>query len=143
MLVTNMPLKGVELMTSRRILHLNAVCTAVSALGMLLTRGTLHSFFGLETPALLDVVAVALLAYAAAVAFAAQRQPVSRRALLAFTVADGAWVAASVVVLLVYWGQLAPVARFLIIAAGLIVEIFATLQFRAARRGHPGSLQAA
>jgi hypothetical protein len=134
MLVMNMPLTGAELMTSRRILQLNAVCTAVSALAMLVTRGTLHSFFGLETPALLDVVAVALLAYAGAVAFAAHRQPVSSRALMAFSVADGLWVVASVVVLLVYWGQLAPIARFLIIAAGLVVEIFATLQFRAARR---------
>lgn len=130
-------------MTSRRILHLNAGCTAVSALGMLVTRGTLYSFFGLETPALLDVVAVALLAYAGAVAFAARHQPVSSRALMAFTVADGLWVVASAVILLVYWGQLAPIARFLIIAAGLVVEVFATLQFRAARRGHPGSLQAA
>jgi hypothetical protein len=62
---------------------------------------------------------------------------------MAFTVADGLWVAASVAVLLVFWGQLATVARFLIIAIGLAVEGFATLQFRAARRDQPGRLQTA
>jgi len=100
---------------------------------MLVTRGTLYSFFGLGAPILLDVLAIGLLAYAGALALAAARQPVTRQALMAFTVADGLWVAASVVVLLLFWGQLASVARFLIIAVGLVVEIFATLQFRAAR----------
>jgi hypothetical protein len=144
MLVTNRLSKGVDFMTSHRILQLNAVSTAACALGMLATRGTLHTFFGLDTPILLDALAIGLLAYAGALAFAAARQPVSRQALLAFTVADGLWVAASAVVLLAWWGQLAPVARFLIVAAGLVVEIFATLQFRAARRGHDAnSLQVA
>jgi hypothetical protein len=36
------------------------------------------------------------------------------------------------VVLLLFWSQLAPVARMLIIVVGLIVEGFAMLQFRAA-----------
>jgi len=120
-------------MTSHRILQLNAVSTAACAVGMLVTRGTLYSFFGLGAPILLDVLAIGLLAYAGALALAAARQPVTRQALMAFTVADGLWVAASVVVLLLFWGQLASVARFLIIAVRLVVEIFATLQFRAAR----------
>jgi CHASE2 domain-containing sensor protein len=78
-----------------------------------------------------------LLAYAGALAVVAVRRPVTRQALMAFTVADGLWVAASVVVLLLYWSQLAPVARFLVVAVGLAVEVFATLQFRAARRIQP------
>jgi hypothetical protein len=143
MLVTNMFSKGADLMTSHRILQLNAVSTAACAVGMLATRGTLHTFFGLHTPVLLDVVALVLLLYAGALAFAAARRPVTRQTLMAFTVADGLWVAASVAVLLVFWGQLATVARFLIIAIGLAVEGFATLQFRAARRDQPGRLQTA
>jgi hypothetical protein len=143
MLVTNMIRKGVDLMTSQRILQLNAVSTAICALGMLATRQTLYSFFGLGTPLLLDAVAVGLLAYAGALAFTAARQPITPQALMVFTVADGLWVAASVVVLLLFWGQLAPVARWLIIAVGLAVEIFATLQFRAARKHHPRQVQVA
>ena len=133
MLVTHIDFKGVELMTSHRILQLNAISTAACAAGMLVTRGTLYTFFGLDTPLLLDVLAVGLLAYAAALGLAAVRQPVTRQALMAFTVADGLWVAASALVLLAFWGQLALIARFLIVAVAVVVEIFATFQLRAAR----------
>ena len=92
-------------MTSHRILQLNAVSTAACAVAMLVTRGTLCSFFGLPAPILLDVLAIGFLVYAGALAFAAQREPVSRRALMAFTVADGLWVAASIVMLL-FWVSL-------------------------------------
>src|SRR5262245_24756026 len=125
--------KGVELMASHRILRLNAVSTAACALALLAARGSLYALFGLDGPTLLDVVAVALLAYAGALAWAARSHSVTREALMAFTVVDGLWVAASVLVLLACWSQLAPVARLLIIIVGLVVEIFATLQFRAAR----------
>ena len=120
-------------MTSHRILQLNAFSTAACALVMLATRGLLHGLFGLETPVLLDVLAAGFLAYAGALALAAARQPVTYQALIAFTLADGLYVAASLVMLLLFWDQLAPVARFLLIAVGLVVEVFATLQFRAAR----------
>jgi hypothetical protein len=136
MLVTNLTFTGVDLMTSRRILQLNAIATAASALVMLATRGTLHTFFGLETSILLDGVAVAFLIYAGVVGIAAARQPISRAALMAFSVADGLWVAASVIVLVAFWSQLTPVGRFLIVAVGLVVDAFATLQFRAARKGN-------
>jgi hypothetical protein len=132
MLASSQQSKGVQIMTSHRILQLNAASTAACALGMLATRGTLHSFFGLDTPILLDVLAVGLLAYAGALAFAAERQPVGRAALMAFTIADVMWVVASAVVLVAFWGQLAPLARVLVIAVALVVEVFATLQFRAA-----------
>ena len=44
------------------------------------------------------------------------------------------WVVGSVVVLLLFWPQLAPIARVLIIGVALVVDAFAMLQFRAARR---------
>jgi hypothetical protein len=119
-------------MTPHRILQLNALSTAACAAGMLATRGTLHLLFGLDTPALLDALAVGLLAYAGALVVAAQRPLVGRRTLIAFTIADAAWVAGSVVVLWVFWAELAPVARLLVIAVAVVVEGFATLQFRAA-----------
>ena len=119
-------------MTSNRILHVNAVATAACAIGMLATRGTLHQLFGLATPYLLDGLAVGLLLYAGALAAAARREQVDRATLMAFTVGDGLWVAGSVVVLLLFWTQLAPLARLLVIAVAVVVEVFATLQFRAA-----------
>jgi hypothetical protein len=142
MLVTNRSLKGVD-MTSHRILQLNAVSTAACALGMLAARGTLFPLFGLDAPLLLDLLAVGLLAYAASLAWVAHRRPVTRQALMAFTVADVLWVAASAIVLLLFWSQLGAVARFLVIAVALVVEVFATLQFRAAGRVSGGAPLAA
>jgi len=128
-------------MTSHRILELNALSTAASAIAMLLTRGTLHSLFGLDTALVLDVIAVGLLAYAGALVLAARRQPVSREALIVFTVADMMWVVASAIVLVMFWGQLAPLARVLVVAAAAVVELFAALQFRAAGRMSGGAAQ--
>jgi hypothetical protein len=45
---------------------------------------------------------------------------------------NAVWVGASAMVLLLFWDQLAPVARPFVIAVALAVEVFATLQFRAA-----------
>ena len=67
----------------------------------------------------------------------------TRQALLAFTVADALWVAASALVLLLFWAELAGVARFLVIAVALVVEVFATLQFLAAGRASSGAPQVA
>jgi hypothetical protein len=119
-------------MTSHRILQLNALSTAACAVGMLAARGILPRLFGLDGPRLWDVLAVGLLAYACALALAAARRPVERRTLLAFTVADGLWVVGSAVVLLLFWSRLAPLGRALVIVVALVVEAFATLQFRAA-----------
>ena len=130
-------------MTSHRILELNALSTAACAVAMLATRGTLHSLFGLDTAIVLDVVAAGLLAYAGALVLAARRQPVSREALIVFTVADIVWVVASAIVLVLFWGQLAPLARVLVIAVAAVVEVFAALQYRAAGRAGAGVAQTA
>jgi CHASE2 domain-containing sensor protein len=123
-------------MRVHRILQLNAVSTAACAVGMLLARGTLYPLFGLDTPIFLDVLAVGFLVYAGALTFAATRPPVNRSTLMAFTIADALWVGACAVVLLIFWRQLTPVALVLVIATALIVEVFATLQFRAASKAN-------
>ena len=119
-------------MTSHRILQLNAVSTAACGVGLLATREILPALFGLDGSMLLDLVAVGLLLYAGLLAAAAHRRPVTRQALIAFTVPDVLWVVASAFVLLVFWADFSAVARFLVIAVALVVEVFATLQFRAA-----------
>ena len=121
-------------MASHRILQLNALSTGACAVVMLATRGTLHTFFGLDTPLLLDLTVVGFLLYAGVLYVAAQWQPVTRGMLLAFTAADALWVVFSAVVLLLFWDQLTPVGRLLVIAVALVVEALATLQYRAAGR---------
>jgi hypothetical protein len=95
-------------------------------------RGILYPLFGLSSPLVLDVLALGLLAYAGALVLAAARRPISRPVLMFFTLADGAWVVGSAIVLLSFWGDLAPVSCLLVIAVAVVVEVFATLQFRAA-----------
>jgi hypothetical protein len=119
-------------MNARRILRLNATATAACAAGMLAGRSVLPPLFGLDSSLLLDGLAVGLLAYAGALAFAAQREPVSKTTMMAFTVADAAWVVGSAVVLVAFWGELAALARVLVIAVAIVVEAFALLQFREA-----------
>ena len=119
-------------MQAERILQPNASATAVSALAMLAARGILPSLFGLSSPILFDVIAVAFLAYAGALFVAAARKPVSAKTMMVFTAADAAWVVGSAIVLVLYWNQLTPIARFLVIAVALAVELFASLQYRAA-----------
>jgi hypothetical protein len=141
MLLMNL-LQGVNIMTPHRILGLNALAPTGDAVAMLATRGWLYSRFGLDTPSLLDVLAVGLLAYAAAL-FLATRRPISRQTLMAFTIADSLWVVGSAAVLVLFWGQFDMVARLLVIAVALVVEVFATLQFLAAGRVASGSPQMA
>lgn len=120
-------------MTSNRILQINATATAATGLAMLAARGFLPPLFGLASPMLLDLIAIFFLAYAAGLFYVAARPPVERGALLTFAAADTAWVVGSVLVLLMFWPQLTPIGRVLIIGVAIIVDAFAMLQFRAAR----------
>lgn len=128
-------------MTANRILHVNAIATAASGLGMLLARGTLFQLFGATGPALFDLIGIAFIGYAAIMWMSARQPHVDRGTLIAFTVVDSLWVAGSAVVLLMFWNQLAPLARLLVIAVAIIVDVFAMLQFRAA--GHAPRRQVA
>ena len=121
-------------MSSSGILKLNAAFTTAGAVGMLSSRAVLPGLFGLAGPMLLDVVAAGLLAYAALLIVAARRHPVRRETLVVFTVADLAWVLGSGLVLVLFWEQMAVIARLLVLVVALIVEVFAALQFRASRR---------
>ena len=121
-------------MTGRRTLLANASFTAVSAVVLIAAREGLYPLFGLTSPALLTPIGVALLLYAGTLVIEARREPLQRYALLTAAVLDAGWVIGSVIVLLLAWSALAPAGRALIIAAALIVEVFAFLQFRASRR---------
>ena len=127
-------------MPAHRILQLNGSATAVSAVALLAARGIRPPLFGLASPTLLDVIAVAFFAYAGALFAAGARQPVTARTMMVFTAVDAVWVVGSAIVLMLYWPQLAPIGRALVVAVALVVELFALLQFRAAgaiRRDSP------
>jgi hypothetical protein len=106
---------------------------------MLAARGILYPFFGLTSPLLLDLTALAFLVYAAAISVVAMRPVISRGALMTIVCANIAYVLASLAVLITFWAHLDPIGRALIIAVTFVVEAFATLQFAAARRAPSGT----
>lgn len=120
-------------MNTNRLLKLNAAITAASAGAMLAARPYLYPQFGLSSPLWLDLAALVFIVYAAALMAAARRTVVPRVALWAFTVGDGACFALSLVLLLAFWSELAPIARVLIALTALVVDGFAMAQYRAAR----------
>jgi hypothetical protein len=119
--------------TSNRILQINATATAATGIAMLAARGFLPPLFGLASPMLLDLIAIFFLVYAAGLFFVAARPHIERSALLTFAAADGAWVVGSAAVLLLFWPQLTPIGRVLIVAVAIVVDVFAMMQYRAAR----------
>lgn len=120
-------------MTARRTLLANAAFTAVSALVLIAAREALYPLFALSSPALLTSIGVVLLLYAGTLVVEAKREPPQRYALVTAALLDAGWVVGSVIVLVLAWSALDPAARVLIIAAALIVEAFAFLQYRASR----------
>jgi hypothetical protein len=131
--MTSTTMTSLTSLPSNRILQINAIATGATGLAMLAGREILPPLFGLGSPLLLDLVAIFFLVYAAGLFYFAARPQVERAALLAFAAADGAWVVGSAVVLLMFWPQLTPIARVLIIGVAIVVDAFAMLQFRAAK----------
>lgn len=120
-------------MTARRTLLANASFTAVSAVVLIAARNALYPLFGLSSASLLTAIGVALLLYACSLALAARPNPPLRQVVVTAAWLDAGWVVASAIVLLLAWSALSPAGRILIIAAALVVEAFAFLQFRASR----------
>ena len=121
-------------LTANTIVLTNAAATAGSGVLMLAARAVLYPYFGLSSPLLLDVIAIGFIVYAAVMMVAARQPVMSRGTLFALAAADAAWVVFSAGVLVMFWPALDPLGRALIIAVALVVEVFATLQFAAARR---------
>jgi hypothetical protein len=122
------------ILTARRAILIDAAATATSAVLLLAARSMLYPYFGLNSPLLIDITAAAFLAYAAIIAAVARREAIARATLLTIASANVAYVVASIMLLVMIWGQLHLVGRTLIFAAAMVVEAFATLQFVAARQ---------
>ena len=121
-------------LTAHLALLIDAAATTATALLMLAARSMLYPYFGLPSPLLLDIAAVAFLVYAGIIAMAARRPTISRTVLLMTAAANAAYVVASIVALMMFWSGLEPIGRALIFVVALAVEAFAALQFAVARR---------
>ena len=124
------------ILTAHRAILIDAAATTATAVLMLAARNLLYPYFGLTSPLLVDVTAIAFIVYAAIIALAARPPIISRAALMTIVGANVGYIVASLAVLLMFWPRLHPVGRGLIVAVALVVEAFATLQYLAARKAH-------
>ena len=121
-------------LTARNALLIDAAATTATAILMLAGRNLLYPYFGLPSPAVLDVMAFAFLVYAGTIALCARRTLITRAALMTTAAANVAYVVASLAILMLFWSELQPVGRTLIVMVAIAVEAFAALQFAAGRR---------
>jgi hypothetical protein len=126
-------------LTARTTLLIDAAATTATAVMMLAAREVLYPYFGLTTPQVLDVTAVAFLIYAAVIALVARRPSIERSAMMTVVAANIAYVVASMALLVMFWSELHAVGCILIVAVALAVEAFAAMQFLAVRRGREWS----
>ena len=112
-----------------------AVCASGGA-ALLVAATPIDSILGLNAPLGLRVVGALLAPYGLWLAWTAPRLPEARlRALLrAIAIGNGAWVLASLAVLLRGVPTLSAAGRWAVAAQAMIVALFASAQFRALRR---------
>ena len=123
---------------SRRIglasaLKLDAVVTGVNGGAYLLAAQPLGDLLGLS-PALLRLLGIALIAFAAALWLAAARPSVSRAVAVALGGANAAWALARIAVAVGGWLSPTTVGTLWIIAQAIVVAAFAELQVTALKR---------
>lgn len=125
------------ILSARHAILIDAAATTATAALMLVGRGFLYPYFGLDSPELLDIAAAAFIVYAGIIGLAAARPDISRTTLVTIAGANVAYVVASMICLVMFWSVLAPAGRALIVGVALAVEAFAFLQFTAAYRTAP------
>ena len=125
------------ILSARHAMLIDAAATTATAVLMLVGRGFLYPYFGLDSPELLDIAATAFIVYAGIIGLAAARPDISRTTLVTIAGANVAYVVASMILLVMFWSVLEMAGRALIVGVALAVEAFAFLQFTAAYRTAP------
>lgn len=123
----------------RRTLLANAIFSALSGAVLLAFPMPLAPLFGLSSGTILVALGLGLLPFAALVGSTTRQVVPDRGRVLAFALADAAWVAGSILLLVLAWDAIPFAGRGLIIGVAVTVEVFASLQFYGARPAAPGA----
>jgi len=111
----------------RRVLVLDAVISGATGALLALGAGTLDGLLGLPT-ILLREAGIVLLPFAAAVLWLATRATQPRGAVWTVVAINGAWAAASLLLLVSPWVAPTALGYAFVIAQALVVAVFAELQ---------------
>lgn len=117
---------------------------ATAATGLLAATGStmLQAHLGLPAPLLL-YSGIALLPYAAGVAYVAAQSQISRGSVWIIVAANAAWAVDSLILLVLGWVHPTPLAYAFVIGQALVVAVFCELQLIGLRRASGVTLAAA
>ncbi|MAA64345.1 MAG: hypothetical protein CL581_06150 [Alteromonadaceae bacterium] len=127
-------MQTITLKTLKATLYINAMSSAAIGLLLAAASGPIASLMGGFNPAIAFWVGVALIPFAAGVAWVARALPSARFWVKEIMLADIAWVAATPIVLVVFSNQLSVLGQLLIAGVGLVVAGFATIEWLGTRQ---------
>ena len=117
----------------RLVLRLNGLTSVGSGLAMLFGAGALAGELGIDRPAAVGLVGLAILLFGLDALVFSVRRRLRRAHVIAFAVADLAFAAGSLAVLVSSPDALTFLGRALVATAAVVVAWFATTQLRGAR----------
>jgi hypothetical protein len=117
----------------RRAVQADGAFSAISGVACLAGAGWLAAQLGVPAVAMYGLGAV-LVGYAVFLFAVAQREPISRRAVLAAIVLDIVWVLDSILLLTGGWLAITTAGWWVIVLAALLVADFAVLKYVGLRR---------
>jgi len=118
----------------RHTLRANGVFSGLSGLLFTLAAASITRFIGLPWPAVLIVVGLSLIGYAASLFIASNRAEVDRRAVAVFIALDVAWVVGSGLLLVTAWVPFTAAGKWAIVIIADVVALFALVQVYGLRR---------
>jgi hypothetical protein len=118
----------------RRVLQADGVFCALSGLLLLVDSGPIAMLIGASQPWVLMMLGVDLLIYAALLFLAARRTPTVRWHVIAFLVADGAWVLASLALVLGGLLSLTTFGFWAVLGVADVVAVLGVLKYVGLRR---------
>ncbi len=122
--------RGISLRTA---LRLDAVVTGANGAAYLIAAEPLADLLGMS-PAVLRVLGIVLVAFAAAVAVTGARDAIPRPAVFAIIAVNAAWAVGSIVLAAAGWDSPTTAGTVWIVAQALVVAGFAELQAAGLRR---------
>ncbi|MFQ5859303.1 MAG: hypothetical protein ACE5LU_27195 [Anaerolineae bacterium] len=106
-----------------------SIFSGISGAILIVAAKPLASLIGVDAPAILTLIGVGLLFYAALLFWIAAREPINRRLVLIAAILDTAWVIDSAILLVAGWFSLTTAGKWAIALVAEVVAIFAALQF--------------
>jgi hypothetical protein len=119
----------------RRTLTINAIVSAVSGAGTLLFAQPLATFMGIAQPAVLVVLSVVMLAFAAFAWLTRTETPLKRLNAWLIFWGDEVWVLGGLLVVFADVGRLTDGGKIVVLVTVLIVADFALFEWIGLRRG--------